>query len=310
MTMRLFLFGAGYSGRAIARSVIAAGGAAAGTTRSAQKAKELQAQGIEAHLFDGGALSPAIVAALHETTHLVVSIAPGRAEGRRDADDMPSPIDKVLAVAQHVIVEQMPALRWIGYLSSVGVYGDHGGAWVDEEAQCRPISHHSQLRLAAEHEWLALSQATGVATAVLRLAGIYGPGRNGFVNLANGTARRIVKQDQVFNRIHVDDIAGASLHLAHGGTGGIFNGADGAPAPGQDVVAFAAALMGVEPPPEIAFEDAQMTAMARSFYAENKRISNARLVAAGYRFRFPDYRAALTDLWRNDIWRGCEDNGA
>lgn len=310
MTMRLFVFGAGYSGRAIAHSVIAAGGVAAGTTRSTQKAGELQAQGIEAHLFDGTALSPAITAALRETTHLVVSIAPGRETGHRNKDEVPPSADPVLALARNVITEKMPALRWIGYLSSVGVYGDHGGAWVDEETECRPISDHSRLRLEAEREWLALSRATGVATAMLRLAGIYGPGRNGLVNLDNGSARRIVKPGQVFNRIHVDDIAGATLLLARSGIGGIFNGADGAPAPAQDVVAYAASLMGVEPPPEIAFEDAQMSAMARSFYDENKRISNARLLAAGYRFRFPDYRAALAHLWQSGTWRGREGGAA
>lgn len=288
--MNCFVFGAGYSGRAIARAVLQHGGRAAGTTRSPDKAQALSAEGIEPFLFDGTGLPAGIAAALGTVTHLVVSIAPGEA-------------DPVLAVARETIVEKMPALRWIGYLSTVGVYGDHGGAWVDEETPCRPVSRRSRERLEAERQWLALGVAGNVPVAVLRLAGIYGPGRNALVNLDNGTARRIVKQDQVFNRIHVDDIAGATLMLALSQTGGVWNLADDEPAPPQDVVAFAAALMGIEPPPEMPFEEAQMTPMARSFYGENKRVSNARIRAAGYRLLFPDYRAALSYLWREGKWR-------
>ena len=139
---------------------------------------------------------------------------------------------------------------------------------------------------------------------LFRSSGIYGPGRNALQNVAQGTARRIVKADQVFNRIHVEDIAGAALHLAERATGGTFNVTDDEPAPPQDVVAYAASLMGVEPPPEIAFEDAEMTPMARSFYGENKRVSNAKLKLAGYRFLHPDYRTALDALRRDGGWRG------
>lgn len=289
--MRLFIFGAGYCGRAIARMAIAGGASVAGTTRSADKAGELRAEGIAPALFDGGALSPEIEEALGETTHLVVSIAPGEA-------------DPVLAAARETIAKRMPVLRWIGYLSTVGVYGDHGGAWVDESADCRPVSRRSQARLAAERAWLALAVETDLPVAILRLSGIYGPGRNGLVNLEKGTARRIVKKDQVFNRIHVDDIAGATMLLAKEAKGGIFNITDDEPAPPQDVVVYAASLMGVEPPAEIPFDEAEMTPMARSFYGENKRVSNARIKEAGYRFRFPDYRAALDELWSGNTWRG------
>ena len=291
MSMRLFIFGAGYSGRAIARSAIADGAFVAGTTRSADKAEELRADGIEPALFDGGPLSSEIEAALGETTHLIVSIAPGE-------------VDPVLAAARDTIVNRMPALRWVGYLSTVGVYGDHGGAWIDESAECRPVSRRSQARLAAERAWLALAVETDLPVAILRLSGIYGPGRNGFVNLDKGTARRIVKPDQVFNRIHVDDIAGATMLLAKEAKGGIFNVTDDEPAPPQDVVAYAASLMSVAPPPEIPFNEAEMTPMARSFYGENKRVANARIKQAGYRFRFPDYRAALDDLWSSGTWQG------
>lgn len=291
MTTRLFVFGAGYSGRAIAKSVIDEGGAASGTTRSPDKAEELRADGITPFLFDGAALSPEIEAAFRETTHLVVSIAPGEA-------------DPVLAAAGETIAQNMPALRWIGYLSTVGVYGDHGGAWVDEDAECRPVSRRSQQRLDAERQWQALAGRIGLPVAILRLSGIYGPGRNGLVNLEKGTARRIVKKDQVFNRIHVDDIAGATMLLAKREADGVFNVTDDEPSPPQDVVVYAASLMGVAPPPETPFEEADMTPMARSFYGENKRVSNARIRQAGYAFRFADYRAALDHLWQSGTWRG------
>jgi nucleoside-diphosphate-sugar epimerase len=159
------------------------------------------------------------------------------------------------------------------------------------------------MRLQAEREWQALAETGDVPLAVLRLSGIYGPGRNGLVNLARGTARRIVKPGQVFNRIHVDDIAAAALFLAERDLGGVFNVTDDEPAPPQDVVGHAASLMGVEPPPEVAFDAADMTPMARSFYGENKRVSNARLKQAGFRLRYPDYRAALADLWSGGRWR-------
>ena len=160
------------------------------------------------------------------------------------------------------------------------------------------------MRLAAEQAWQELGTDIGLPVAILRLSGIYGPGRNAFVNLYNGTAKRLVKPGQVFNRIHVDDIAGALKLLASKDTGGVFNVTDDEPAPPQDVVAFAAALMGVEPPPEQEFETAQISPMARSFYGENKRVSNARLRAAGFSFGFPDYRTAHKALWETGSWRG------
>ncbi|RWF81599.1 MAG: NAD(P)-dependent oxidoreductase, partial [Mesorhizobium sp.] len=214
--------------------------------------------------------------------------------------------DPVLNAARGTIAAEMPALEWIAYLSTVGVYGDHGGGWVDETAECRPLSKRSMLRVAAERDWLKLGQDIGRPVAILRLSGIYGPGRNALVNLENGTARRLVKPGQVFNRIHCDDIAGALWHLAEGNRGGIFNVTDDLPAPPQDVVAYAAGLMGVTPPPEIPFETAQLSPMARSFYGENKRVANTALKAAGYRLRFPDYRAAFDHMWADGNWRDGE----
>ncbi|TPM35615.1 SDR family oxidoreductase [Mesorhizobium sp. B2-3-4] len=285
---QVFIFGAGYSGKAFARANTQAA-TIFGTTRSEEKFAALRQVGIAPLLFDG-ALTGEIGDALEETTHLVISVAP------EDAGD------PVLNAAREAIA-RMPALEWIGYLSTVGVYGDHGGAWVDETAACRPVSKRSVMRVEAERAWLKLGQDIGRPVAVLRLSGIYGPGRNALVNLENGTARRLVKPDQVFNRIHCDDIAGALWQLIAGNTGGIFNVTDDEPAPPQDVVTYAASLMGLEPPPEIPFEGAQLSPMARSFYGENKRVANAAIKAAGYRFRFPDYRAAFDHMWASGDWR-------
>ncbi|MCV3206740.1 SDR family oxidoreductase [Mesorhizobium sp. YC-39] len=287
-----FIFGAGYSGKAFARASQDAG-TIFGTTRSPEKFAALRQAGIEPLRFDG-ALTTEIADALGKTTHLIVSVAPEEAG------------DPVLNAMRQTIAAGMPALEWIAYLSTVGVYGDYGGAWVDETAECRPVSKRSVLRVAAEQEWLQLGQATGRPVAILRLSGIYGPGRNALVNLENGTARRLVKPGQVFNRIHCDDIAGALRHLAGSNTGGIFNVTDDLPAPPQDVVAYAASLMGVTPPPEIPFETAQLSPMARSFYGENKRVANKALKATGYRFRFPDYRVAFDRMWADRNWRDGE----
>lgn len=290
---QIFIFGAGYSGKAFARANRDADTTIFGTTRSLEKFAALRQAGIVPLRFDG-TLTSEIGDALGKTTHLVVSVAPDEAG------------DPVLGAAREEIAANMPELGWIAYLSTVGVYGDHGGNWVDEAAECRPVSKRSAMRVAAEQDWLKLGHDVGRPVAILRLSGIYGPGRNAMVNLENGTARRLVKPGQVFNRIHCDDIAGALWHLAEDNRGGIFNITDDLPAPPQDVVAYAAQLMGIEPPPEIPFETAQLSPMARSFYGENKRVANAAIKAAGYGFRFPDYRSALDAMWASGDWRDGE----
>jgi nucleoside-diphosphate-sugar epimerase len=291
MTMRAFLLGAGYSAGHFARLIGAEAEVIHGTTRSGEKVEGLRAEGIAPLIFDGSEIGPEMAETLRQTTHLVLSAAP-RENG-----------DPLLPLLPRPITDAMPALRWIGYLSTVGVYGDHRGAVVTEESELRPKSRRAVERVKAEQDWLAAGAGAGIPVAVLRLAGIYGPGRNALVNLERGTARRVVKPGQVFNRIHVADIAGALHHLATHEVGGIFNVCDDEPGPPQDVVTFAAELMGVEPPPEIPFEEAEMTPMARSFWGDNKRVSNARLKATGYRFRFPDHRVALEAMWRDGSWR-------
>ncbi len=290
----LFIFGLGFSALAFARRARGRFSSIAGTVRSAAKAERLRAEGIDALVFDGHEGSPLVRDAIGRATHLVQSIAPDAAG------------DPALAVFSADIASAT-RLSWIGYLSTVGVYGDHGGGWVDEATPPRAVSARSLNRVAAEASWMTLGEARGVPVALLRLAGIYGPGRNSFVNLADGTARRLIKPGQVFNRIHVEDIASVIAAAAERRAAGVFNVTDDEPAPPQDVVAFAAALAGYLPLPGIPFETANLSPMARSFYGENKRVANARLARdLGITLAYPTYRAALTALWESGTWRGTD----
>jgi nucleoside-diphosphate-sugar epimerase len=288
----LLILGAGFSGRAIGETFRQAGFSVTGTTRSAEKTESLRALGIEPVLYDGGAVSDALAAVMARATHVVQSIAPGKDGDPLFRTGVPGPSTL------------MPKLEWAGYLSTVGVYGDHKGGWVDEETKLNPVSVRSVERVEAENHWLAFGKASGLPVAVLRLAGIYGPGRNALRNMEEDTARRLIKKDQVFNRIRVEDIGRSALFLAEGHLGGVWNITDDEPGPPQDVVAEAARLMGLPVPPDIPFETAELSPMARSFYAENKRVSNAKLKAAGFEFRFPNYRLSLGELHASGRWRG------
>ncbi len=290
--MHVMIFGAGYSGKAIANALKPEAASLSGTTRSKDKFASLATAGMTPFLFDGVHLNDELIAAMGNVTHLVQSVAPGK-DG-----------DPLLALLGGDLKKFLPNLTWVAYLSTVGVYGNHHGAWVDETTPCRPVSARSVERVAAEAAWTEAAQKANVPLSVLRLSGIYGPGRNAFMNFEKGTARRLVKKDQVFNRIRVEDIGAALAFLARKNERGIFNVTDDEPCPPQDVVSFAATLMGVEPPPEQAFETADLTPMARSFYGENKRVSNARIRDLGFDFRFPEYRLSLKQLWENGLWRG------
>lgn len=280
--MHLVIIGFGYSASAVAREVQPLLASLHVTTRSAEKVASLQAAGIDAHAFDGTTLSGPLGDALDRATHLLVSAPP---------DATGDPLLRVPAFHDRAL----PALARIAYLSTVGVYGDHDGAWVDEGAELRPVSQRSRQRVAAEEAWQDFAQVRGLDLGIFRLSGIYGPARSPFEKLRAGTARRIIKPGQVFNRIHVEDIAGAiGAALVHPGPLGIFNLTDDEPRPPQDVVTHAAALLGMAPPPEVSFEAADLSPMGRSFYGENKRVSNARLKRAlGYAFRCPTYREGL-----------------
>ncbi|HEY8579126.1 MAG TPA: SDR family oxidoreductase [Beijerinckiaceae bacterium] len=285
--MNLFVFGFGYSASHYARTRRGRFAHIAGTARSVEKRDALRAEGFDAHALEEPADAAALDAALAEATHVLVSAPPGP-EG-----------DPSLARFADAL-RRGPALRCVVYLSTVGVYGDHGGAWIDETTPPAPTNARSAQRLQAEDAWRALARARGASCHVLRLSGIYGPGRNALRNLRAGTAKRIVKPGQVFNRIHVEDIAraiDACFDDAAGPRDAVWNVTDDAPAPPQDVVAYAAARLGVEPPPEQAFDAAQMTPMARSFYSECKRVSNGAIKRAlGWSPAYPTYREAIDAL--------------
>jgi nucleoside-diphosphate-sugar epimerase len=283
--MKLLILGLGYSAGFFARAALARGWEVTGTVRSPDKAAELGREGIPALLFDGFSVSSALAKAVAEAEAVLVSIQPGE-----DGDPVLQRVRSPLAAA--------PMLRWIGYLSTIGVYGDQGGAWIDESQPVNPGNARNRLRVAVEQDWLALGRDTGKATQIFRLAGIYGPGRNPLTKLREGKATRLVKPGQVFNRIHVDDIAGIlTASLARPRNGAIYNVTDDEPAPPQDVVSLAAELAGLEAPPEVPFAEARLSPMAASFYGENKRVSNGLVKRElGYAFRYPTYRDALQAL--------------
>lgn len=282
--MNVFFFGLGYSSLASARAIhagIDSGIVIAGTTRSADNAEQLADMSYRIHLFGGAAPGPTLGADLRAATHVVLSIPP-------DEDGDP-------ALRHHrADLDAAANLEWLCYYSTVGVYGDFGGAWVDEESETKPVNQRSRLRVDVEQQWRDYAKARGVPLSILRIAGIYGPGRSTFDKLRAGDARRIVKPGQVFNRVHVEDIGRVTMLAAGRRLDGTFNLADDAPAPPQDLVTHAAELLGVPPPPEVPFAEAEMSPMARSFYSDNKRVSNARIKAAlGIELLYPSYREGL-----------------
>ncbi|MGB2202326.1 MAG: SDR family oxidoreductase [Pseudooceanicola atlanticus] len=281
MTKTLLSLGHGFSARALSELLLPQGWVIHGTTRSADKAEALKQEGIVPHAFPGDLSGP-----LEEATHLLISAGPD-AEG-----------DPMLRHLKDDITRIAPRLEWAGYLSTTGVYGNHDGGWVDEDTPLTPSTRRGKWRVAAEAEWQAIPD---LPLHIFRLAGIYGPGRGPFSKVRNGTARRIIKPGQVFSRIHVEDIAQILAgSIARPDPGAIYNMCDDDPAPPQDVIAHAAELLGQPLPPEEDFETAEMTPMARSFYAESKRVNNDKIKTdLGVRLIYPTYReglAALLDL--------------
>lgn len=287
----LFCFGLGYSAEHYVAEFGARFDAISGTVRAQERAEHIENSGFggrkaSAFVFDGENETVAVARALASVDAILVSIQPNERG------------DPVLRCFSQPIARS-PAAS-IVYLSTVGVYGDHQGAWIDETAPTSPLSARSRERLEAEEAWRALGSQAGKRIAILRLAGIYGPGQNALVNVARGTAKRIVKPGQVFNRIHVGDIAQSIDAAFARRADGLFNVADDEPAAGHDVVSYAASLLGAPPPPEVPFEDAakSMSPMALSFYGEVKRVANAKLKRElGVRLRYPTYREGIRALF-------------
>lgn len=283
--MNLFVFGLGYTARHFAERERARFATVRATvTEPARSEAIAEETGFAMRAFGPDADDSRIAADLADSDLLLVSAPPGR-DG-----------DTVLARYRDAIAASR--IAWIGYLSTIGVYGDQGGAWIDERAPAIPKSDRSKGRLEAEEGWLALGREAGKAVQVFRLSGIYGPGRSPITKLREGKSQRIVKTDQVFNRIHVDDIASTlAASIARPRGGAVYNVTDDEPAPPQTVIEHAAVLTGLPLPPAIDFETADLSPMARSFYGENKRVRN-RLIRdeLGVDLAFPTYREGLAGL--------------
>jgi nucleoside-diphosphate-sugar epimerase len=286
----LICFGLGYSAQHFVETFGQKFDRIVGTVRSAERAAALDAHPsgrLTALIFDGSSATPDMRGAIAEADAALVSVPPDE-----NGDPVLRTCGEVLTHAQR--------LRSIVYLSTIGVYGDRGGAWVDEATPPQPGATRSRERLAAEQEWLDFGARHNIAVAILRLAGIYGPGQNALVQITSGKARRIVKPGQVFNRIHVGDIAQAIDAAFARRASGIFNVADDEPTPPADPIVFAAQLMGVAPPPEIPFEQAApaMSPLALSFWQECRRVKNDRLKRElGVSLRYPTYREGLRALF-------------
>ena len=283
MEKTLLSIGHGFSARALAARLVPQGWRIVGTTRSPDKADTIADTGVEPVVWPGADLGALIA----QFPNVLVSAGPDSAG------------DPVLNAVEDAVTRAAPDLRWVGYLSTTGVYGDHDGDWVDEDTPLTPSTKRGRARVTAEARWQAISD---LPLHIFRLAGIYGPGRGPFAKVRAGTARRIIKPGQVFSRIHVEDIAQAlELSLQRPDPGAVYNLCDDDPAPPQDVIAHAAELLGLPVPPAIPFDQADMTPMARSFYAESKKVRNDRIKQAlGWAPQFPTYRAGLAALLAQD----------
>lgn len=285
----LICFGLGYCAREAAKRLVHDGWRVSGTATTAAGAARLNDMGYAGLIFDGTEPAQTAAAVLTGATHVLVSIPPAR-------DGDPALIHHGRDIAASRSIE------WIGYYSTIGVYGDAQGGWVDEETPPRPGSERGQRRIEAENGWLALGEKTGKRVSILRLPGIYGPGRSAFDDLRAGTARRLIKPGQVFNRAHVADIATATIAaFAQRSSARAYNVVDDEPAPPQDVIAYAASLLGVPCPPDIDFATATLSPMAQSFYSESKRVSNKRMKSELHvKLAFATYRDGLAKILRDE----------
>ncbi|MGL4237347.1 SDR family oxidoreductase [Tabrizicola sp.] len=270
----LLSLGHGYSARALARLLVPLGWRVIGTTRNPAKTEAFRAEGVVPLLWPAD-----LGEALERATHILCSAAPDVAG------------DPFLQAVPEIAQSRA---EWVGYLSTTGVYGDHQGGWVDETTPLTPNSERGKLRVLAESQWLE----TGLPVHVFRLAGIYGPGRGPFEKVRDGTARRIIKPNQIFSRIHVDDIAQVLLgSIRRPNPGAAYNVCDDNPSPPEDVLSYAARLLGLPDPPEVPFDEAEMTPMQRAFYSESKRVRNDRIKRElGVSLVYPDYPQGLAAL--------------
>lgn len=287
--MHTLILGAGYSGSRIA--LLAHNhGTVCGTRRELSGLEELEALGVSGCQLDG-VVTSALLQQLATATHLVVCVAPGRS---------PPFNDPVLSLLQDLPHSALPELQWIGYLSTIGVYGNHDGRWIDESTPCTSTQSRSLMRMEAERRWQYFGKSRGVPVSVMRLSGIYGPGRNAIKDAISGRARMLIKPHQVFNRIHVTDLAAAVVNAATLLYDGIVNITDDVPAPPQDIIRYAHSLAGKTAPTAQDFETADISAMARSFYSENKRVLNtASKCVLNLEYQYPNYRIALNEFWNN-----------
>jgi len=282
----LFCFGLGYTATALGTLLLQQGWRVSGTCQSRDKQQELSALGFQAVLFDGCIHSDDVAAHLESTTHILQSIAPDK-KG-----------DPVLKVFGEDIRSRSSDLDWLGYLSTTAVYGDRQGGWVDETSPLTPQMQRGIWRVKAEDQWRTVMSKSGVPLHIFRLAGIYGPGRNQLIKLLAKKARRIIREGQLFSRIHVDDIAQTLLaSIQHPNPGSAYNVCDNEAAPPQDVIEYAANLLGVEVPPAELFDDAELSPMARSFYSESKKVSNEKIkTELSVKLKYPTYREGISSL--------------
>lgn len=283
----MLVFGHGYTAAEFSKHLLNDGWRVIGTTRQSDNLSAISANGVEARLWTGRDLTQDIA----EATHILLCVAPGDSG------------DPVLATFGGAIAEAAGHLQWVGYLSTTAVYGDHDGGWVDEDTPPNPATKRGHWRVNAERSWQNLAEEYALPLHIFRLAGIYGPGRGPFAKVMGGTARRIIKKNQVFSRIHVEDIAQVLLaSIKTPNPGAIYNLCDDEAAPPEDVIGMAADLLGLPQPEAIPFEEAEMTPMARSFYAESKRVRNHRIkTELGVTLRYPSYREGLTALFAEEI---------
>ncbi len=282
----LFCFGLGYTATALGKKLLLEGWKVSGTCQTEDKRQELASLGFNAVLFDGVSHSDGVVALLNSATHILQSIAPAK-DG-----------DAVFDTFGADIVANTAQIEWLGYLSTTAVYGDRQGGWVEETSELNPQMPRGVWRARAEKQWCRLYDTNDVPVHIFRLAGIYGPGRNQLKKLLAKKARRIIREGQLFSRIHVDDIVAtlrASIHRPS--PGAVYNVCDNEAAPPQDVIEYAAGLLGIDVPPAEPFDQAELSDMARSFYSESKKVSNEKIkTELGVKLKYPTYREGMRSL--------------